>query len=79
MLYYKGDFVRGDYVLAVKFSGGGGGGLCPSCKFKWGGLCPSFKIHGGDFVHVYKNEQGGGLSGGGDFVCIPFTMYLVSR
>ena len=42
----------GDYVLVVKFSGGGGG-LCPSCK-----------IHGWDFVHVYKNEQGGVLSGG---------------
>ena len=40
-----------DYVLVVKFSGGGG--LCPSCK-----------IHGGDFVHVYKNEQGGFCPGG---------------
>ena len=45
--------IRGDYVLVVKFSGGG---LCPSCK-----------IHGGDFVHVYKNEQGG-FCPGGDFV-----------
>ena len=28
---------RGDYVLVVKFTGGGGGG----------GLCPICKIHGG--------------------------------
>ena len=40
------------------------GGLCPSCKIQWGGLCPSCKIHGGDFVHVYKNEQGGFCPGG---------------
>ena len=52
-----------DYVLVVKFSGGGGG-LCPSCKIQRGGLCPSCKIHGGDFVHVYKNEQGGFCPGG---------------
>ena len=51
----------GDYVLVVKFSGGG---LCPSCKIQRGGLCPSCKIHGGDFVHVYKNEQGGFCPGG---------------
>ena len=42
-----------------------GGGLCPSCKIqRGGGLCPSSKIHGGDFVHVYKNEQGGFCPGG---------------
>ena len=41
-----------------------GGGLCPSCKIQRGGLCPSCKIHGGDFVHVYKNEQGGFCPGG---------------
>ena len=47
-----------NYVLVVKFTVGGGGGLCPSCK-----------IHGGDFVHVYKNEQGRFCpGGGGDFV-----------
>ena len=40
------------------------GGLCPSCKIQRGGLCPSCKIHGGDFVHVYKNEQGGFCPGG---------------
>ena len=40
------------------------GGLCPSCKIQQGGLCPSCKIHGGDFVHVYKNEQGGFCPGG---------------
>ena len=40
------------------------GGLCPSCKIQWGGLCPSCKIHGGDFDHVYKNEQGGFCPGG---------------
>ena len=55
--------------------GGGGGGLCPSCKIQrgglcprrkiqWGGLCPSCQIHGGDFVHIYKNEQGGFVRGG---------------
>ena len=41
-----------------------GGGLCPSCKIQRGGLCPSCKIYGGDFVHVYKNEQGGFCPGG---------------
>ena len=41
-----------------------GGGLCPSCKIQRGGLCPSCKIHGGDFVHVYKNEQGVFCPGG---------------
>ena len=51
----------GGYVLVVKFSGGG---LCPNCKIQRGGLCPSCKIHGGDFVHVYKNEQGGFCPGG---------------
>ena len=40
------------------------GGLCPSCKMQRGGLCPSCKIHGGDFVHVYKNDQGGFCPGG---------------
>ena len=40
------------------------GGLRPSCKIQRGGLCPSCKIHGGDFVHVYKNEQGGFCPGG---------------
>ena len=40
------------------------GGLCPSCKIQQGGLCPSCKIHGGDFVHVYKNEQEGFCPGG---------------
>ena len=55
------------------------GGLCPSCKIQrggggGGGLCPSCKIHGGDYVHVYKNGQGGfvrGGGGGGDCVRIP--------
>ena len=42
-------------------------GLCPSCKIQRGGLCPSCKIHGGDFVTIYKNEQGG-FCPGGDFV-----------
>ena len=41
-----------------------GGGLCPSCKIQQGGLCPSCKIHGGDYVHIYKNEQGGFCPGG---------------
>ena len=62
----------GDYVLVVKFSGGGG--LCPSCKIHRGGgdyvLVVKFM---GDFVHIYKNEQGGFSSGGGggDYVRIP--------
>ena len=74
----------GGYVLVVKFSGrnyvlvvkftGGGGGLCPSCK-----------IHGGDFVHVYKNEQGrfcpGGGGGGGGFCPTlpkwPYLTYMI--
>ena len=79
MLYYKGGGLcpsckiqrgggggGGGYGLVVKFSGGGG--LCPSCKIQRGGLCPSCKIQwgGGDYVHVYKNEQGV-LSGGGGF------------
>ena len=51
-------------MYAVIEWGGGGGGLCPSCKIHRGGLCPSCKIHGGDFVHVYKNEQGGFCPGG---------------
>ena len=48
--WYDVKFSGGDYVLVVKFTGGG---LCPSCK-----------IHGGDFVHVYKNEQRGFCLGG---------------
>ena len=69
------DFVQGDYVLAVKFSGGGGR-LCPSCKFKRGG--------GGDYVLVVKFMGGilstytkmsrGGFSGGGIF---PYPIYNV--
>ena len=65
MLIYRGGF---------RFGGGGEGlcpsckiqrrGLCPNCKIQRGGLCPSCKIHGGDFVHVYKNEQGGFCPGG---------------
>ena len=59
-------------MYAVIKGGGGGlcpkiqrGGLCPSCKIqRGGGLCPSCKIHGGDFVHVYKNEQWGFCPGG---------------
>ena len=59
-------------MYAVIYKGGGlcpsckiqWGGLCPSCKIQRGGLCPSCKIHGGDFVHVYKNEQGGFCPGG---------------
>ena len=39
--------------------GGGGGG------FVRDSLCLCCKIHGGDYVHVYKFEQGGG--GGGLF------------
>ena len=57
-LHGRGDFVRGDYVLDVKFIGGGGGGVYPSCK-----------IHGGgNYVHVLtytKISQGGVLPGGG--------------
>ena len=62
--------IGGDFIF---FGGGGGlcpsckiqrGGLCPNCKILRGGLCPSCKIHGGDFVHVYKNEQGGFCPGG---------------
>ena len=43
----------GGYVLVVKFTGGGE--LCPSCKIHRGG---------GDYVHVYKNEQGRFCPGG---------------
>ena len=60
-------FSRGDYVLVVKFSGGGG-------------LCPSYKIHGGggDFVHVYKNKQGGGfVRGGGGIMSVSPIYYVV--
>ena len=42
----RGDFVRGDYVLVVKFRGGGR--LCPSCKIQWGG----------DYVLVVKFSGG---------------------
>ena len=47
--------------------GGGGGGLCPSCKIQrggGGGFCPSLKFGWGDYVHVYKNKQGGFCLGG---------------
>ena len=49
------------------------GGLCPSCKIQRGGLCPSCKIHGGDFVHVYKNEQEGFCPGG----ILSYTLFQV--
>ena len=54
----RGDFVREGLCPSCKIQRGG---LCPSCKIQRGGLCPSCKFHGGDFVHVYKNEQGGGV------------------
>ena len=44
------------FVCYYTLYSAGGGGLCPSCKIQQGGLCPSCKFHGGDFVHVYKNE-----------------------
>ena len=52
MLYYKGG---GGYVLVVKFSGG----FCPSCKIQRWDYVLVVKFVGGDYVHVYKNEQGG--------------------
>ena len=64
--------IRGDFVR-----GGGGGGLCPSCKIHQGDyvlvvkftrgdyvLVVKFIGGGGDFVHVYKNEQGEFCAGG---------------
>ena len=59
----RGDFIMGGLCPTCKIQRGG---LCPSCKIHrgGGGLCPSYKIHGGDFVHVYKNEQGGFVRGG---------------
>ena len=54
-----------------------GGGLCPSCKIqRGGGLCPSCKIHGGDFVHVYKNEQEGFCPGGFCPTLFSYTIFL---
>ena len=50
----------------VKFGG--------SCKIQRRGLCPSYNSSGdyvlvvkfmGDYVHIYKNEQGGCPGGGG--------------
>ena len=71
------------YDVCCNRMGGGGGGLCPSCKIQREELCPSCKIHrggGGDYVLVVK-FMGGILStytkmsrggfvrgGGGDFV-----------
>ena len=55
----------GDYVLVVKFRGGG---LCPSCKIHrgggGGGLCPSCKIHGGILSTYTKMSRGGFVRGG---------------
>ena len=46
--------IRGDYVLVVKFSGGGGGYV----------LCPSCKIHGGILSTYTKMSRGGFVRGG---------------
>ena len=54
----------GNYVLVVKFTGGG---LCPSCKIHGGG---------GDYVHLYKNEQGGFCPGGGGLCRCPILCTL---
>ena len=54
------------------------GGLCPSCKIQREGICPSCKIHGGDFVHVYKNEQGGFCPGGIMSVSLPYIFSILA-
>ena len=52
------------YVIVVKFIGG----LCSRCKIYMGGGGGGDYVHSakfkGDYVHLYKNEQGGGASGG---------------
>ena len=54
----RGDFVSNGLCPCCKIHRGG---LCPRCKISRGGLYPCCKIHGGrgDYVHVYKFEQGG--------------------
>ena len=71
--------IRGELCPSCKILRGG---LCPSCKIQRGGLCPSCKILEGDFVHVYKNEQGGFCPGGIMSVslvpCLKFTLRKVA-
>ena len=79
------NYLHGMMYAVIEWGGGlcpsckiqWGGGLCPSCKIQRGGLCPSCKIHGGDFVHVYKNEQGGVCLGGILSYTRPFLHYVL--
>ena len=66
------DGCRGFYLRAVLSEPGGGGGkeFIPPCKIDEGGICPvckkkkKKKKKTGDFVHLYKNEQGDSVRGG---------------
>ena len=55
MLYHKGGgFVWGDFVLVVKFSGGGGGGYVLVVKFSWGDYVLVVKFIGGLWPRIQK-------------------------
>ena len=56
------------YVLVLKFIGGY---YVHVAEFI-GGMMSTLKNPWGDYVHVYKFEQGGILSGR-DIVCIPYS------
>ena len=55
------------YVIVVKFIGGD---YVHVVKFIWGGDYVHFANFKGDYVHLYKNEQGGGVVRG----ILPYTL-----
>ena len=64
------------YDVCCNIRGSGGGvDYVLDVKFSRGGLCPSCKIERGDYVHVYKNEQGGFVRGGGGGI-LSYTQLL---
>ena len=54
------------------------GGLYPPCEKGQGDFILVTKKHGWDYIHLYKNDQGGFFPGG-DFVRIPWynSVYLI--